>query len=530
MPAELFEDVIELDVPLLEALPCTSASYPLPALRSLGRTERREFPCVVLENPYLRASIVPALGGRLASLFDKRAGREVFQGRLVDGGPRGAYLDLGARLVYGGHDRLNGAGMVHYLPVEGADEGDPASVWIGEVCVGSPLSFNACWALPPDRAEIRLEWRTLNRSLRNAQYDPAIGLSSPVHLSSPQPIVDGRRFRSASELGPRQADTWRIVLTPTFGGASPDFVNSEAWVSVNAGSVWIGTVCERLAHKLVLLTADGQTLEAAVDLYPEHIQEIPLGGLSPVGLVLLDSDRQEILRWEGTASSTAPGASLPALAPFDSSVDSNVLLDQTSYLPFRSAASTELARRAMVASEMAQAQEHLQDALNFNADDPLLWWELAVTERTLNPDEPPSALPNAHYLAPLEPVLRAESFLAQNHATHEPSPLLRSFGPDDFLEVACLLLERGRNEDASRWLDEAIRHQDGAMLRILMADLLLSSSRMQTEAAAHVARASELAGQPPLPWRDFEIAALARVAAAFPDAAISSLSLVPPTR
>jgi tetratricopeptide (TPR) repeat protein len=528
MAAELFEDVIELEVPLLEAVSPTAASYPLPALKSLGKVEKREFPCVVLENPYLRASIVPALGGRLASLFDKRSSQELFTGALQEEGPRGCTFDLGARLVYGQSDRLNGAGTVHYLPVEGVEDGDPASVWIGEVCVGSSISFNACWALPPQRAEIRLEWRTLNRSLKNAAYDPALLLSNPITLSSPQIIYDGRRFAHPAELGPRQADTWRVVMTPTFGPAEPGFVNSEAWASISQDSVWIGTVEARLGHKLVLLTPDGQTLEAPVDLYPEHCQEIPLGGLLPVGLVLLDANRAEVFRWSDIgARQQGPTASSPwpLLPDFDPTASAEVLFDQHSHLSLRAASATELARRAILASDMPKAQEHLQDALNYNADDPLLWWELALTERSLNPEEPPSALPNAHYLAPLEPVLRAESFLSQNHAAHEPSPLLRSFGPDDFLEVACLLMERGRTEDASRWLDEAIRHQDGAMLRFLMADLLLTSSRMQTEAASHMAAASTFSGQPPLPSRPFEIAALHRLARAFPEASLPIPSL-----
>jgi len=55
----------------LEAEPIAPGpAYPMPRLRSTGDEEMRTFRTLLLENPYLRLTIVPALGGRVLSLFD----------------------------------------------------------------------------------------------------------------------------------------------------------------------------------------------------------------------------------------------------------------------------------------------------------------------------------------------------------------------------------------------------------------------------------------------------------------------------
>ena len=98
----------------------------------------------------------------------------------------------------------------------------------------------------------------------------------------------------------------------------------------------------------------------------------------------------------------------------------------------------------------------------YNADDPLLWWGKAVALRLAGEDNEQELL-NAHFLAPLEPALRAESFLSQPiNPDGAPSPLLASLAenPEEFIEVACLLIDCGLFDQASRWIDEALRHRD----------------------------------------------------------------------
>src|SRR4051812_4983335 len=84
MPTQVFEETIELEIGLIEAETPSpkggekhKASYPYPFLRPTGQRQHRAFRSIVLENPFLRATVVPALGGRILSLQDKRTGRDI---------------------------------------------------------------------------------------------------------------------------------------------------------------------------------------------------------------------------------------------------------------------------------------------------------------------------------------------------------------------------------------------------------------------------------------------------------------------
>jgi len=85
MSTEVYEDALELEIGLIEATTlepnadeAQRRSYPYPLLRPVpGRMVPRTLPTVVLENQYLKATFVPALGGRLLRLFDKGLNLEV---------------------------------------------------------------------------------------------------------------------------------------------------------------------------------------------------------------------------------------------------------------------------------------------------------------------------------------------------------------------------------------------------------------------------------------------------------------------
>jgi hypothetical protein len=84
------------------------------------------------------------------------------------------------------------------------------------------------------------------------------------------------------------------------------------------------------------------------------------------------------------------------------------------------------------------------------------------------------------------------------------------------LEVASLFLESGLIQDASRWIDECLRHRETPLLLWLAAWNLLVHSRMDAEAALLVSRAESMWDRPPLPWRPLEVRAVAELASKFP--------------
>ncbi len=184
-------------------------------------------------------------------------------------------------------------------------------------------------------------------------------------------------------------------------------------------------------------------------------------------------------------------------------------------------AAIELAIRATIATDYAKADALLDQVLTWNGDDPLAWWQKAVIRRlgSLQEEgEEDVARMNAHFLSPLEPALRAEAFLSMEQ-THgkDPHPLVEPLtdNPENLVEVACLYIEHGFYVDAGRWIDEALRHKDLAILHYLQAFLFLTQSQMKAQAAEHLSRAAK-AQETPLPWRPIERKAIQALVEAFP--------------
>jgi len=168
-----------------------------------------------------------------------------------------------------------------------------------------------------------------------------------------------------------------------------------------------------------------------------------------------------------------------------------------------------------------EAAQHLEQALLYNSEDHLAWWHKALLERRLQPETAELAdILNAHFLAPLEPALRAEGFLGQPQTmVRDANPILAPLeeAPEQFIEVACALLEINFLAEASRFLDESLRHLDLPILHYLQAYALLSGTNMRVDAAQHVQAAAHSPFAPPFPWRQTEINALKALEVAFPE-------------
>jgi tetratricopeptide (TPR) repeat protein len=564
MPTEVFEDAREFLIGLLEAEPVRSGDepgYPQPSLSLTGRRESRTFRTLILENDHLRATLLPDLGGRLISLFDKRTGVEILE--PVDqldpkpGGPRGVSLPAGSQIRLQGQDRLNALGPVAFASEPARDEDGAGSVWVSETVSGTGLSFHAKYSLAPDRAELEIEVRVLNRAFQELSYNGAFAFqmgdgeairrargatfyskdrdagfwAEPVDC-----LLDGfsfangeaviSRFAEPRSIGPRQLDTFRLKIVPFSGLGGLSSANSEAAGFVSREAIAVQSATQRLGHRLLVLTQSGQTLEANVDLYPERPLKIPASDFpEPVtALVLQDGSKREVLRVD---EQEPPFAAPPKFISTNEtrSVGPDASEDELRRLTFdpayRHLAHTLLGYQALADKRYERAEHCFEQALLYNAEDHLVWWAKAMAARLrLGPGEENAELLNAHYLAPLEPALRAEGFLSQSQEMgREANPLLAPLAdmPEQFVEVAALLVEMGLNDQATRWIDEALRHVDLPMLRYLQAYCFLRASRMHVEAAEHLAAAGRIGFVAPYPWRAIERQALDKLHERFPN-------------
>ena len=176
----------------------------------------------------------------------------------------------------------------------------------------------------------------------------------------------------------------------------------------------------------------------------------------------------------------------------------------------------QAAMHSLSRGDPESAVHHLEAALGYNAEDALAWWLKAVAQRLASIEDPDAPeLPNAHFLSPLEPLLRAEAFLAQGSSrSAEPSPLLAPLAafPDHALEAVAMILDCGLWKEAARLLDELLRFEDLPLLRRLLAYCCLQAPGLQAEAADHARRAAKSPVRGPKPWRTVELGAVEALA------------------
>ncbi|MEZ0327003.1 MAG: DUF5107 domain-containing protein [Fimbriimonas sp.] len=507
MRAEVFEESLALRIGLLEALPLSGGdhhSYPFPSLATTSAVEEREFLAVVIENTYLRLTILPALGGRILRILDKRTATDLLPLRdvlaPVVGGPRGVTLPDGIQFRLTNEDRLNALGTVAYQIDAAQDDEEDAGVWLAESSMAKGLSWHLRISLPPDRAEIHFHARILNRTFKGVPYNSGLTLDKSSWATEGELAFAGdqqlSRFDRETMLGPRQVDSWTMKVAPGPCSIAGNLrMGDDLSIQVNRPIP---------SAKVLLLTSGDETLEARFDLYPEHPTQVPLNGIVPKAVVVQGIEGTELIRWPALPPAAAP--------PPDYC---EPLLDRF-VLGGRHLAHTLKGIEALGAKDFEQADEEFEQALLYNGDDPLLWWAKAIAQRKMASEGDQVELPNAHFLAPLEPALRAEAFLSQSSQQgKDANPLVKTLSPEDLVEIACLLLEHLLPDEATRWIDEALRHQDLAMLHYLQADALLQGTRMETEAAHHVVQGAK-AQLPPNPWRSVELEALERLAKRFP--------------
>jgi hypothetical protein len=549
MPVDVYEDSIDIHIDLVDALPIKPGEV-LPRLSIRNERESRRFRTIVLENEYLRLIFVPALGGRLWSLFDKRPSGALFapgEAYLCSSELRGASLICGITVGDKDGDRMNALGNVDSLLIPPDEESGEASVLLSEIVSFGPVSHSMKWTLVPGSAVIRLEVSVHNRSNQYADFeintlaDPSIHVSTTFEnawvggglavLFEPGTFcgeADDRLslVRRRGQLGPRQVDSYAVHLVPFFGVNTVTFVDRCGVGSLYQNEFLFDATEPMLGHKLLIQTETGETFEAPVDIHPEKTYRVDFKSVpgTVVAAQLKNADNHVAATVEGPKeffeSKSIPDS--PSLPMVDwKKLSDNELHQYSAHPAYRAASFTELAARATARQQFALADACYEQVLLFNGDDPLTWWAKAVNKRLggLDQGQERTELLNAHFLSPLEPCLRAEAFLSQPQ-THgkEPSPLLNPLHevPESFIEVACQLIDAGMYIEAGRWIEEAVRHVDFGMLHYLAAALYLEHSQMKMEAAQCIAKGNR--GQwPPAPYRNAEKNAIQVILEAFPN-------------
>ncbi len=547
--AEIFEDVWTLVVEAAEAGPFepddpeSRAAYPLPPLRATGRLEEREFQVVVLANEWVEARICPSLGGRLVSLALRGGGDPLAKPgpvRLQPGGARGLSLPVGLWFQAGASDRLAGLAPVDVSARETDGEATLVCFWL---LPGEPLAVQVRWTLSDGDVWLSAESRVWNRSLEPAPCDPLWVLGDalqprggehgtvlsgsrgalavrtpgmPLAWVAADRSTLGRRFDGALTLPPRGVDRHGLRVAP-LAAPAPLGLGPRGCVRLDDAGLLLQAFAPVSGTRVQLESEDGGTFQATMDLTGPLATRVPPESLPPgvVRVAWLDRDGLPIAQWPPASAPAVSPPGPPAPDPRSAEALRRGDLWLAEADPsFRPAARIRLARRSLAQEDRPAARENLLDALNWNAEDALAWWESAALERLSgNLDDRPQ-LENAHFLCPCDPLLRAEAFLSQPaQEGHGPNPLLKPFAndPESAAEAAERLIEAEQWESAAKFLDAALAWCDHGRLRLLLAWCLASRTRMAPEAARLLQEAREWG--PPFPWRPSERRAVAEMLA-----------------
>ncbi|MEM3406668.1 MAG: DUF5107 domain-containing protein [Nitrososphaerota archaeon] len=151
--------------------------YPYPKNDFLtNEKENKKYKAIILENKYLKIIILPELGGRIYSVFDKISGKEVFYRNNVVKpallGLRGAWISGGFEFNFltngtAGHT-VTTVSPIDYFIKENID--GSATVFIGEIEQVSRMKWIVGITLRPDERLFEIEVKIFNKNFLPNRY------------------------------------------------------------------------------------------------------------------------------------------------------------------------------------------------------------------------------------------------------------------------------------------------------------------------------------------------------------------------
>lgn len=541
---DLLSDVIELDAP--------ASCYPLPSLKLSGQRQMMTFRTVTLENDWSRIVVCPDLGGRVLELTDIANGTNVLpsvNGVLPEPiGRRGVAWRAGLQWFAGFGERANALAPILYDVIE---HDDGLTLVMMDLDPSTGLSTHITMSLDADSAGVRVAGRCFNRTFfalpgacglllpsdgRNVSLSDSgaiwhstnqgSGIAIQTEPGLIEAVSDSKGahrldfFAEADEnlLGPRASFEFELTIYP-LARLEPHVALGPSCVLSVGEMVQVRALTQTLQGTIEITAQDHQKFAAPLSIDPAKPFESKLaGGLAnPLSVCVKDADGAKLVEWPMPEPivvqrpSTAPGwraAKLSQVAmklgqqPLDP-----MLVNRAAKEPsLKPACNLIRATERLSAGEWQVASELLESSLAAHDSDPIAWWMLAICRRNLGDDDAAAdAMVAAHFVAPLDPVLRAESFLSQPLTMDKhPSPLVAPIVafPDFLVDVACHLIESGLHADAVRWLDECLRHGSVAALHDLMAYCHMVGSKLDFEVASHLAAAQKCETEFPLPARN----------------------------
>jgi hypothetical protein len=555
MASEIVHDVLDLELETLEAfIPETDWNcYPYPALRKTGRKATISIRTVTLSNAYLQATIALDLGGRLIQLFDRRTQKDILPPaanlKLTDDFWRGVRADFGVEINFGGSSRYNSLGPVEHHIVEPDGPDEPAKLILWESM--TERSWQGTWTLFPDEAALEIEVVDFTRPTGTATGNSALGLSifTPGAVYTAEQglaILDEKAIgigcffeeltfdaleempggialdRGAIERAlvhePCTADSWRAKIVPFSLGGKPLALSPLASIGVDGDELIIQATRQLSGAKVFVSTATGP-VEAPVDLDPGQLCRLDLSVLAqPSEILLRDSTKNTLLGSNFTTLEPSPPEFPYPQYPYSEEHQAKIDVRSPGSRAFGHFKLAQIANRNL----NPMAAQHIENCLNTNAENAVAWWFKAALERhdpAFNPEEERTALLNAHFISPMEPMLRAEAVLSTPEGNPEPSPLMKPLlqNPESLTDAVCLLIECGFKADATRLIHEALKHENILILRVLLASILLKDTKLEFDVADQLREAAKVQPRPPYPWRTTEFEAIRDLLARFPN-------------
>ena len=209
--------------------------YPYPLLDNLtNRRSEQTYHLVYLENEYVRIGILPELGGRLFSAFDKTNNydyiyhQHVIKPTLI--GLTGAWISGGIEWNIPHHHRASTFSPVQYRTEENAD--GSKTIWVGELEIRHRMRWAVGYTLRPGSSVLECSLRIVNRTpFLNSMLCFA---NVAVHTNDNYQIIFPPSTQWVTHHAKREFTTWPIATQP-YGGVNWDHVD-VSWYKNHPGA------------------------------------------------------------------------------------------------------------------------------------------------------------------------------------------------------------------------------------------------------------------------------------------------------